>query len=64
MKNTHGSIILSRPKVKKWIWERDWTGGHNLVVRTKEPMTEEDVRKIWNGDAWRRVEGTEIEVEE
>ena len=57
-------IHLSRPKVKKWLWERDYDNSHtsNMKVVTKIPFSE---KEIWgDGNRWRRVPGTEIEVEE
>ncbi len=55
-------IELKKPKVKKAIWERDWSGEHltPTVIRTKYPITEEESRKLWNGQ-WHKVEGSEIE---
>ena len=61
---TDNKIILSRPKVKKWVWERDYDNSHtsNMKVVTKIPFSE---KEIWgDGNRWRRVPGTEIEVEE
>ena len=61
---TDNKIILSRPKVKKWVWERDYDNSHtsNMKVVTKFPFSE---KEIWgDGNRWRKVPGTEIEVEE
>ena len=63
--NCEGTTVeISRPKVKKWVWERDYDNSHtsNMKVVTKIPFSE---KEIWgDGNRWRRVPGTEIEVEE
>ncbi len=58
-------IPLSRPKVKKWIWERKHITCEGLLIRTEKPMTEEDVGELYPFYyGWRKVEGSEVEVEE
>ena len=55
-------IQLPRLKVKKWLWERDHSAYGNLKLATKEPMTEEELKKISGQDyGWRKVEGSEVE---
>ena len=56
-----GFILLSRPKVKKWLWEQ--IEGH-YITRTLKPMTEEEIEaenSNHNQCGWRKVEGSEVE---
>jgi len=58
----HGEIRLSRPKLKQWLWERDYLDikAERLKLVSKEYLTEPPKC----GCGWRKVEGSEIEVEE
>jgi hypothetical protein len=51
------TIPLSKPKVKKWIWERDYRNNSVLKVVTKEPREKPPQDNL----CWRKVEGSEVE---
>lgn len=62
-----GRIDLSRPKVKKWVWERDFSLNDHFTLKTKKPMSEKELLKSEGCSVivnWRKVPGSEIEVEE
>lgn len=56
-----GRIELSRPKVKKWLWERDWISKEEFTQRTKKHLTKSEVMELQPADDWRKIEGSEVE---
>jgi len=61
---TDNKIILSRPKVKKWLWERGFTLNKDFKVVTSKPMTDSELIKSEGTSIvvnWRKVEGSEVE---
>ena len=56
-------ILLAKPKVKKWLWERPHSAYGGLVIRTAKPMTESEVNALdITSHGWRKVEGSEVEM--
>jgi hypothetical protein len=60
-----GNIDLPRPKVKKWIWERDCLSFSKMKMILKVPMTEQELIDLTHEDilqkpVWSKVEGSEV----
>jgi hypothetical protein len=47
MRDTHGTVILPRPKVKKWTVEMS-PSQTLFKINIKEPLTEEEIKQLMN----------------